>query len=82
MNDTQNDQPSQEKMMSLIEFVNYLFDFARDNRRSGLYIQREDGHYTKIEITTIDNKVVIIMDGVNMGYFEEMNSRGYKCSFH
>lgn len=68
---------------NLLEFVNSLFDFARDPKRSGLFIKIESGNNTHIEIESIDeDHVVIKMDGFEMGEFETIEARGYKCSFH
>ena len=81
-NENTNDTLLQTKEVGFQDFVNSLFDFARSSKLSGLYIQREDGHRTLISICSVDNKIIIKMDDVEMGYFEEMTQRGYKCAFH
>ena len=81
-NENTNDTMSQTKEMSFQDFVNSLFDFARSPKLSGLYIPRDDGHVTAINICPVDNKIIIKMDDIEMGHFEEMTSRGYKCAFH
>ena len=81
-NENTNDTMSQTKEMSFPDFVNSLFDFARDPKRSGLYIPRVDGHVTLINICPVDNKIIIKMDDIEMGHFEEMTRRGYKCAFY
>jgi hypothetical protein len=71
-----------EGALSLIDFINKLFDFARRENKVGMYIEMEDGHHTRVDIIHIDDKVIIKMDDLEMGYFEEMDQRGYKCAFH
>ena len=78
----QNDPYAEQRAMSLIEFINTLFDQFRDDERQGLYLQREDGHWISIKIRPENEKIIVIMDDVKMGYFESMDQRGYKCSFH
>lgn len=68
--------------MSLTEFVNSLFKIYHDEKKQGLYLQREDGRWISIKICPVDEKVIIIMDDVKMGHFEEMTQRGYKCAFY
>lgn len=67
--------------MSFDEFVDSLFVFAKEDGKDGLFVKRDDGHVTKIEVIHIDGKVRIHMDDIDMGYFEEFNLRGYKCRF-
>ena len=77
------DPYAEQRAMSLLEFVNSLFDIARNPQLQGLYIQREDGHNTRVDVVPIDvNQVVIRMDDVDMGTFEEWVQQGYKCAFH
>lgn len=63
-------------------FIDSLFDFARDPHRPGLSIQMKDGHYTHIDLIHEDKIVVVKMDDVNMGFFEEYTEKGYKCRFN
>lgn len=67
--------------MSYEDFVDSLFSFAKKPKKYDLYIQRNDGHITKIEILHVDGKVFILMDDVEMGHFEEFDQREYKCRF-
>lgn len=78
----QEDLYARQRAMSLIEFVNSLFDDCRDDKKQGLYIQREDGQWIRINIMPVDTKVIINMDDVNMGYFEEYEGQGYKAVFY
>lgn len=73
---------AREQEMSFDEFVDSLFAFAGDPHRIGLSVQRNDGHYTCINVIHFDRKVIVNMDGVDMGFFEELNMRGYKCRFN
>ena len=82
MAELHNDILKTEREMSFESFVSHLFDFARDPSRSGLYVQRVDGNMTKINIIPFNNKIIIKMDDIEMGHFEEMNTQEYKCSFH
>ena len=75
------DKYKEEREMSFFEFVNRLFDSARDPKRAGLFMMREDGHNTHIEIIPFENRIEIKMDGILMGRFEEYNGQGYKCAF-
>ena len=69
--------------MSFIGFINSLFVSVCDTNKDGLFIQRVDGHITRIDIFPInDKKAIIKMDDIDMGYFEEMTARGYKASFY
>ncbi len=82
MQASQVDIYQEDRDKTLYEFVNSLFDFARDPKRSGLFIEMESGNNTHIEIRPIDDShIVILMDGCKMGTFEAMNGQGYKCCF-
>lgn len=67
--------------MCFDEFVDSLFDSARDPKKIDLSVQRADGHVTQIEVIHVDRKVRARMDDVEMGIFEEYNQQGYKCRF-
>ncbi len=83
MTSNQTDQFSKQRAMSLVEFVNSLFEFAKSPKRSGLFVLMDSGNNTHIEICPIDeNTIIVLMDGVDMGCFKTMEERGYKCSFH
>ena len=78
----QEDPYAKQRAMSLIEFVNTLFDVCRDDKKQGLYLQREDGHWIRIKICPVNTIVIILMDDVKMGYFEEYEGQGYKAAFY
>jgi hypothetical protein len=82
MPNNQIDPFAKLRKMSLLEFVQSLFESAREPNVQGLYIQLYNGHRTRVLIITRSNKIYITMDDVEMGYFEEINRRGYRCSFH
>lgn len=75
------DQYAQERAMSLKDFVEKLFETARDAKQSGLFMERDDGHNTFIEIIQLEKRVEVKMDGVVMGRFEEYEGQGYKTAF-
>lgn len=75
------DPYAEQRAMSLGDFVDLLFETARDPKRAGLFMMREDGHNTHIEIRPLANRIEVVMDGVLMGRFEEYNGQGYKCAF-
>lgn len=76
------DSLSRKMAMSYSEFIDHLFDPFRNPNKEGLYIQRDDGHYTRIDVIKVSGKIIIRMDDEEMGYFEETTQRGYKCIFH
>ncbi len=82
MSQKQEDLYAQERAMPLKDFVEKLFETARDAKRSGLFMERDDGHITHIEILLRENRVEVKMDGVVMGHFEEYAEQGYKTAFH
>lgn len=79
--DQSKDQYKEEREMPFLDFVNSLFNSARDPKRAGLFIMRDDGHNTHIEINPFENRIEIKMDGLLMGRFEEYNGQGYNCAF-
>ena len=81
MEDDREKAITKEQAMSLDEFVDSLFDSARDPKKIDLSVQRADGHVTQIEVIHVDRKVRAKMDDVEMGIFEEYNQQGYKCRF-
>ena len=76
------DPYAKQRAMSFSDFVKSLLDCTQDPQKLGRYIQRADGHNTRVDIVPKDGKVLIRMDDVDMGYFEEMTQQGYKCAFH
>lgn len=82
MNQKQEEQFEQERAMPLLDFVKTLFETARDPKRDGLFIMRDDDHNTAIEIIPSEKRVEVKMDGVLMGRFEEYEGQGYKTAFH
>lgn len=78
----QNNLASKQQAMSFDEFVDSLFDFARDPSKTGLSVQMENGHLTRIDVIHVVGIVKIKMDDVEMGYFEEYDRQGYKCRFN
>lgn len=67
--------------MSLIDFVNSLFDNIKEPGKQGIHIRMENDEIFTIKLFLNRDMVEVTINGVVMGVFQEMDAKGYKYKF-
>ena len=70
-----------QRAMPLIEFVNSLFEASKIAGHQGIDVEMISGNIAHVEVYQSNEKVIVVIDGVTMGRFEETTAQGYKCIF-
>lgn len=68
--------------MSLIDFVNSLFDNIKESGKQGIHIRMENNEIYTIKLFLNRDMVEVTINGDVMGVFQEMDARGYKYKFN